>query len=348
MMHYNTKVWKINSIQTEGSSDDLDEAAQLLKAHETVAFPTETVYGLGADATCEQAVDKIFQAKGRPADNPLIVHVASKQKIEDLVTVIPPVAEKLIEQCMPGPLTIVLESNGSCAANVTAGLSTVAIRMPDHPVANALLKACDLPLAAPSANRSGRPSPTEAEHVYQDLNGRVSGIVDGGPTGVGVESTVVDCTSEVPIILRPGGLTKEEIESVVGEVMVDPALASDRDKPKSPGMKYKHYEPEAPLWLVNGSDDFFIQQLRELEQQGKRVGVIASTQFINKIEDANALSVGSRKDLKEVAVNLYKALRHFKKADVDVILCEAFPNEGVGEAIMNRLQKAASSQLDEF
>ncbi|MBM7551776.1 L-threonylcarbamoyladenylate synthase [Thalassobacillus pellis] len=347
-MDIETKIWKINPSAVADYSRQIDEAVRLLEKGEVVAFPTETVYGLSADATCEQAVDKIFRAKGRPADNPLIVHVAEYEQIGMLVTSIPGMARKLIDRFMPGPLTLVLKSNGTAAKNVTAGLDTVAVRMPDHPVAIEVLKASSVPLAAPSANRSGRPSPTDADHVYQDLHGRIGGIIDGGPTGVGLESTVVDCTGEIPVILRPGGITREQIEQVTGEVMVDPALADQKDQPKSPGMKYTHYAPESPLWLIDGDDSFFLDQLENLEQEGSRVGVIASSELATQLLDKRVISCGSRDDLKEIAVHLYKALREFKKSDVDVILCESFPEHGVGEAIMNRLEKAAVKKINQF
>lgn len=190
----------------------INGAAALLKSGSAVAFPTETVYGLGADATNEAAVSKIFQAKGRPEDNPLIAHVATKSQLTRLVDSYPPFVDKLIDEFVPGPLTFVLPSNGTCVKNVTAGLSTIAVRIPDHPVAQELLKVSDIPIAAPSANISGKPSPTTGNHVWADLHGKIAGILDGGPTGVGVESTVIDCTDEIPIILRPGGITKEQLE----------------------------------------------------------------------------------------------------------------------------------------
>ncbi|KHE69210.1 L-threonylcarbamoyladenylate synthase, partial [Halobacillus sp. BBL2006] len=245
-----TKFWKPSQPLENNSS--IEEAAQLLRNQHVVAFPTETVYGLGADATNEEAVQRIFEAKGRPSDNPLIVHVADIEQVEELAQNIPERAYQLMEAFWPGPLTLVLESNGVAAKNVTAGLSTIGIRMPDHPLALALLRNAGKPLAAPSANRSGRPSPTEAEHVWQDLNGRVSGILDGGATGVGVESTVLDCTSQPPVILRPGGVTKEDLEKILSKVDIDNALKDEQRQPKSPGMKYTHYAPEAPLWLVEG------------------------------------------------------------------------------------------------
>jgi len=339
---FETKYWNMRDHVDHAS---LQQAAELLQQEEVVAFPTETVYGLGADATSEKAVQKIFEAKGRPADNPLIVHLAKKDQIHEVAQHIPEQAQALIDRFLPGPLTLIFESNGRCAQNVTAGLSTVAVRIPDHPVASSILEASGLPLAAPSANLSGKPSPTRAEHVYKDLNGRVAGIVDGGPTGIGVESTVLDCTSERPVILRPGGITKQDLEEVVGEVSVDPAITDQGSKPKSPGMKYTHYAPESPLWLIEGDIEFFQNQIDQLTQSGKRVGVIVSNEHASELDDAVVHTCGSYENLREVAVQLYHALRSFDDVDVDVILCESFPEDGVGQAVMNRLKKAATQKI---
>ncbi|WP_255688456.1 L-threonylcarbamoyladenylate synthase [Pontibacillus sp. HN14] len=340
-----TKFWTIDPQHINDYDQQIHEAAECLKENQAVAFPTETVYGLGANALNDEAVQHIFAAKGRPADNPLIVHVADKMHIEDVVTHIPDIAHKLIDAFMPGPLTLILESNGACASNVTAGLSSVGVRIPDHPVARALLQACRLPLAAPSANRSGRPSPTSADHVYKDLNGRVAGIVDGGQTGVGVESTVVDCTGDRPVILRPGGITKEDLESVVGPTDFDAALLNQKEKPKSPGMKYTHYAPEAPLWLVEGDLEFLQSQIDQLRENDKRVGVIISEEHVDQIEADEVQVCGSREQLSEVAVHLYSALRAFSTDTIDVILCESFPEYGMGYAVMNRLKKASTSVI---
>lgn len=333
-----TKRW---NVQTNKMA--ISEAAALLKDGQTVAFPTETVYGLGADATSETAVSRIFEAKGRPEDNPLIAHVATKEQLSSLVSSLSPIAEKLIDAFTPGPVTFVLPSNGTCAENVTAGLSTIGVRIPDHPVANKLLKECGIPIAAPSANVSGKPSPTTADHVWADLNGKIAGLVDGGPTGVGVESTVIDCTQEIPIILRPGGITKEQLEQVVGKVMLDPALANTSEKPKAPGMKYRHYAPEVPMWLVEGSPEKMQEVINDERAQQKRVGVMASTPTSRKLEADRIISLGF--DIEEIAANLYDALREFKDGDIDLILCETFPKTNIGEAVMNRLQKASTAYL---
>ncbi|MGP4106169.1 L-threonylcarbamoyladenylate synthase [Virgibacillus sp. L01] len=335
-----TKRW---NVQTNKMT--ISEAAALLKDGQTVAFPTETVYGLGADATNETAVSGIFEAKGRPEDNPLIAHVATKKQLTSLVSSLSPIAEKLIDAFTPGPITFVLPSNGTCAENVTAGLSTIGVRLPDHPVANKLLKECGIPIAAPSANVSGKPSPTTADHVWTDLNGKIAGLVDGGPTGVGVESTVIDCTQEIPIILRPGGITKEQLEQVVGKVMLDPALANVSEKPKAPGMKYRHYAPEVPMWLVEGSSEKMQEVINDQRVQQNRVGVMASTLTSHKLEADRIISLGV--DIAEIAANLYDALREFKDGEIDLILCETFPETSIGEAVMNRLKKASTDYLKE-
>lgn len=343
-MTIGTKRWKLTK---NGQINEamLLEAAELLKAAETVAFPTETVYGLGADATNEAAVRKIFQAKGRPQDNPLIAHVASKKQLLELVRDVPDYVDKLIDTFSPGPITYILPSNGTCAENVTAGLSSVGVRIPSHPIALALLKTCNIPIAAPSANLSGKPSPTKADHVWEDLSGKIAGVVDGGQTGVGVESTIIDCTQEIPVILRPGGITREEIEEVVGKIVIDPAIENSQEKPKAPGMKYTHYAPEVPMWLIAGGNKKLQAVIDELVGEGKRVGVLASRDTLDAISAGEKLSLGE--SLQEVAANLYDSLRMFKHGDVDIILCETYPEIGIGQAIMNRLRKAASRYIQD-
>lgn len=338
-----TKYWKI---QNEKNNDEqiMLEVSTLLKQGSTVAFPTETVYGLGADATNEEAVAKIFEAKGRPQDNPLIAHVATKAQLMELITRMPDYVPALIEAFTPGPITFVLPSNGRCAANVTAGLATIAIRIPDHPVAQQLLRACNIPIAAPSANLSGKPSPTKATHVAEDLTGKIAGIVDGGSTGVGMESTVIKCTEDTgPVILRPGGITKEQLEQVVGHVGVDPALMDEQAKPESPGMKYQHYAPEVPLYLVTGEATFIQGVINEERLKSKRVGVIASTQTGEVMQADKVVLIGH--EINEIAARLYDALRMFKKEEVDLIICESFSEVGIGEAVMNRLRKAARIEI---
>ncbi len=328
-----TKRWNV----TEDDAG-IAEAASFIQQGLTVAFPTETVYGLGADATNEQAVAKIFQAKRRPVDNPLIVHVATVNQLQRLVSHLPAYVEQLIDQLTPGPLTFVLPSNGTCAPNVTAGLPTVAVRIPSHPVAQQLMRSANLPIAAPSANISGKPSPTTADHVWEDLAGHIGGLLDGGKTGFGLESTVLDCTKETPVILRPGSITREQIEAVIGPIHVYTEPKATEQVP-SPGMKYKHYSPAVPLILVRGEKDRLQEIINEEQARGKRVGLLASTSTIQQVDADQRVDLGA--DLDTIATRLYQALRSFDKTEVEVIICEAFPEQGLGLAIMNRLRKAA-------
>ncbi|TYR80182.1 threonylcarbamoyl-AMP synthase [Priestia megaterium] len=341
-----TRLWTVDKNNVDNiCCPQLEEAAKLLQQHEVVAFPTETVYGLGADATSDEAVDKIFKAKGRPSDNPLIVHIGDVKQVDSIASHIPIKAAKVIDAFWPGPLTVILPKKDYVSVKVTAGLDTVAVRMPSHPVALALLKKVSLPIAAPSANLSGKPSPTHGQHVMKDLEGRISGIVDGGATGVGVESTVLDCTEDIPVILRPGGVTKSQLEAVIGEVKIDQALLDNNQAPKSPGMKYTHYAPDAPLIIVQGTEDFLQQQILKYQNEGKKVGVLTTVE--NKgVYQADAVIVcGERSSLETVASELYSTLRSFNEYEVDVILSESFPEDGVGQAIMNRLVKAAGHQF---
>lgn len=317
----------------------VEQLAKQIQAGEVVAFPTETVYGLGADASNPEAVAKIFEAKGRPSDNPLIVHVADKDQIKHYVKEIPKYANLLIEAFMPGPLTIILPSNGKIANNVTAGLDSVGIRIPDHPAAQELIRTANLPIAAPSANLSGKPSPTSAIHVFQDLNGKIAAILDGGTTGVGLESTVVDCTGEVPRIMRPGGITKDDIELVLGYPIEQSMI--ENDKPKSPGMKYNHYQPDVPLILIDGNAEFFQSKIDQYQAEGKAVGLLVSEELASHLSADQIQVCGTITNLSKIAGQLYQTLRTFKKTEVDLILAEVFPEEGIGQAIMNRLKKAA-------
>lgn len=342
-----TKVWKVDKfVDNLESNPQVVDAANLLRENEVVAFPTETVYGLGGNAESDAAVAKIFAAKGRPGDNPLIIHIAEKEQITRFVREIPTKAEQLMAAFWPGPLTIIFKNiEGILSEKATAGLDTVGVRMPDHPVARALLKKCQLPIAAPSANSSGKPSPTNAEHVMDDLQGKIAGVLDGGATGVGVESTVVDCTEPIPVILRPGGVTREQLEAVIGEVSVDPALTDSESRPKAPGMKYRHYAPNAPLNLVAGSRSFLQQLVDEKSKEGMRVGVLTTEENVHEYQADIVFACGKRAELETVATALYDTLRAFNKQKVDVIYSEMFPNSGVGYAIMNRLQKAAGGKI---
>jgi L-threonylcarbamoyladenylate synthase len=339
-----TKLWIVD--KSVDNFLEIDEAAQLLVENEVVAFPTETVYGLGGNADSDEAVMKIFAAKGRPSDNPLIIHVADKQQIERFVEDIPDNASLLMNAFWPGPLTIILKKRaGVLSEKATAGLSTIAVRMPDHPVALAVIKKCGLPIAAPSANTSGKPSPTSAKHVVDDLSGKIAGILDGGPTGVGLESTVIDCTEIIPVILRPGGITMEQLVSVVGDVIVDPSLANEELKPKSPGMKYRHYAPDAPLHIVDGSRDYIQDLVFHSQQEGLRVGVLTTEEHKPDYQAEVVLACGKREQLETVASSLYETLRAFNEEKIDIIYSEIFPDVGVGQAIMNRLLKAAGNKI---
>lgn len=330
----------------------INEAGLILRGGGLVAFPTETVYGLGADATNGVAVARIFKAKGRPPDNPIIVHIASRSQLRSLAASIPSEAEILMDAFWPGPLTLILPAGKGVPDVVTAGLPTIAVRMPDHPVALALINAAGVPVAAPSANLSGRPSPTLAEHVLKDLDGRIEAILDGGPAGIGVESTVLDLTSRVPVILRPGGITPEELRVCLKEVEVDPAVMSglyDGDSPRSPGMKYIHYAPRAPLLLVTGSPAAVARKIRELACEekncGRRVGILTYSDSGDFSAVGEVVTAGRRDRPGTVAAELYSALRRFNEMGVDIIIAEGLEEKGVGLAVMNRLKKAAGGRI---
>lgn len=318
-------------------------AARFILEGKLVAFPTETVYGLGADALNEKAVKRIFKAKGRPADNPLIVHIADFKDLNKLAREIPEEAKLLAERFWPGPLTIVLPKKDEVPKVTTGGLDTVAVRMPSHPIALALIRA-STPIAAPSANVSGRPSPTLAEHVIDDFYGKIECVIDGGETKIGVESTVIDLSDEKPTLLRPGGLPLEEIEMVIGEVEIHPAVRGKLvDVARSPGMKYKHYSPEAQIIVVEGPRERVREKIKELvkeyQGQGLRVGVMATEPY----ECDEFFHFGGTEE--EFARNLFKALRELDKRGVDIIIAEGIEERGLGFAVMNRLRKAAGYRI---
>jgi len=319
----------------------IQEAATLLQNGEVVAFPTETVYGLGADATSDAAIGKIYAAKGRPGDNPLIVHIGDAAQLDQVVSEISEKAKKLMDAFWPGALTIILPRQDGVSDAVTAGLETVGVRMPSHPAALELLRAVKLPIAAPSANVSGRPSPTTAKHVADDLDGKIAGILDGGMVEIGVESTVIDCTADPPVIFRPGGVTREEIEAVIGPVVI--ALpAKDADfAPKSPGMKYTHYAPDAPMAIVQGNGLFFQRVIDDAQRAGKRVGILVTEEHKTMYTADVILTCGNGQEPLSIAKNLYAVLREFNERNVDIIYSESFADTGLGEAIMNRLRKAS-------
>jgi L-threonylcarbamoyladenylate synthase len=348
MRSFQTERWPVD--KTEQSLTDhphVIQASLWIKNNEVVALPTETVYGLAGNARSDKAIARIFEAKGRPSDNPLIVHISNRKQLKGLVSRIPPTAEKLMDAFWPGPLTIVLPKGKEVSEKVTAGLSTVAVRMPDHPVALAVIEASGVPLAAPSANLSGKPSPTTACHVFEDLKNRIPGIVDGGSTGVGVESTVVECSEGTVTILRPGGITLEELEKVAGEgrVKVDPGIENKELAPKSPGMKYTHYAPDAPFVLVAGSPEFLQKLVDKERAAGRKIGILTTEERMVFYQADSVIPAGRREDPETVAQHLYEALRAFNEAGVDQIFGEVFPKIGVGAAIMNRLEKSAGGHI---
>lgn len=325
----------------------LSEAAEIIRSGELVAFPTETVYGLGADAKNQEASKKIYAAKGRPSDNPLIVHIADICQLEEVASEIDDNAKKLAEQFWPGPLTLVLPKNKDIPYATTGGLDTVAVRFPSHPIAKALIKQSGRLIAAPSANASGRPSPTMASHVYEDLNGRIPLIIDGGQVGIGIESTIVDCTSDIPVILRPGFITSDMVKSVCGQCEMDPGIVSSDAKPKAPGMKYRHYAPSAPLTIIEGDRDNVVSYINfNLSKYPReKVGIITTDESKDFYLGGQIISVGSKSDEASVAHNLYSALRQMDQLNVEVIFSESFTSSGLGEAVMNRLLKAAGHQV---
>lgn len=321
-------------------SESYVQAVDLLKSEEVVAFPTETVYGLGGIATSDTAVLKIYEAKGRPSDNPLIVHIGTVEEIDRYVIDVSEKAKKCMAAFWPGPLTIICKVKpGVLSEKVTAGLDTVGLRMPNHPVALELLRQLGEPVAAPSANRSGKPSPTEAHHVEEDLRGRIPMILDGGATGIGVESTVIDLTLDTPTILRPGGVTKEMLEEVIGTVLEPTQYEQEAGAPKAPGMKYTHYAPTAPVYLIEKNAEEISQAITEIHAKNKKVALLAPDTFENPAVDY-FFSFG--KDTQEdMALNLYNALRACDATDADIVLATVTTVGGVGSAIMNRLEKSA-------
>lgn len=332
----------------------LNKGAQIIAQGGLVAFPTETVYGLGGDAFDETAAGKIYAAKGRPSDNPLIVHISKIEDLKELSDEVPDTAYILAEKFWPGPLTMIIGKNSRVPASVTGGLDTVAIRMPSHPVAAKLIEKSGTFIAAPSANISGRPSPTKAEHVIEDLSGRVDMIIDAGLIEIGLESTIVDLTEEVPTILRPGYITAEMLSKAIGEVRLDKALMTGvgKDvKPKAPGMKYRHYAPKAELTIVSGETGKVVDTMKKLaqkaEEEGKKVGIMTVSEHAKYFSQKETLVLGNGRDENEIARNLFDALRQFDSLGVDVIYSEAFDENGLGKAIMNRLLKAAGHRIIE-
>lgn len=330
------------------TEEALQLASALLKDGQLVAFPTETVYGLGANAFNKDAVLSIFAAKDRPADNPLIVHIHDRAQLEDICEVTP-LAEKLMDAFWPGPLTILMPRKATIPQEVTAGLPTVAVRMPSHPTALAMLKACGLPIAAPSANRSGKPSPTTAQRVFDDMNGRIPLILDSGESDVGVESTVLDICRGTPCILRPGGVTKAMLEEVLGEVTVADSVLrplQKGEKALSPGMMYKHYAPDGQVSLVEGEEENVLAALKQLyahaSANGHKACVMCFTEHMDALAACSPHDMGSIHQPEEVAHRLFETLRRLDDEGMQAIFSEVVPPEGVGLAIMNRLGRAAA------
>lgn len=343
-----TKVFKVDRDNPDIHA--LTEAAEIIKSGGLVAFPTETVYGLGANGFDREAVKSIYRAKGRPSDNPLILHIADKEALYEITAEVTANAKALIGKYWPGPLTVVLPRRPVVPDVVTGGLDTVAVRLPDSAVTRELIRLSGVPVAGPSANTSGRPSPTTAQAVLDDLDGRIDAVIDAGACDVGVESTVVDCTTVIPTLLRPGGITLEMLEETLGVVEVDPALGHKDIVPRSPGMKYRHYAPKAPVTLVEGDYDGMVRLIvgkitGEL-QMGHKVGAIVSAQTAPHLPEGTVTAVyGSRNNVAEIAANLYEALRYFDEQAVDVIVAEGISEEGLGLAVMNRLRKASGYKI---
>ena len=348
-----TKVIKIDPQNMRDG--DFEEAVKLLREDKLVAFPTETVYGLGGNALNPEASSKIYAAKGRPSDNPLIVHIADPKELNVLCESVPETAWKLAEEFWPGPLTMIMNKSAIVPKSTTGGLDTVAVRLPSHPVAKRLIELCGLYIAAPSANASGRPSTTRAEHVIEDLDGRIDMIIDGGPVDIGLESTIVDLTGEVPLILRPGFITIEKLRAVIPDIEYDKAVISHEKNEnivaKAPGMKYRHYAPKGDLTICQGDPGKVIETINALaaarEAEGKRTAVLATSENLDRYKCHIVKSVGSRNDEEGIAAVLFDILREFDELKVDYIYSESFDESNLGQAIMNRLLKAAGYNLKE-
>ena len=346
-----TKVIRMNPQELD--MEGIREAGEILRQGGLVAFPTETVYGLGGNGLDPQASAKIYRAKGRPSDNPLIIHIADMEDLEKIVKEVPESAKKLASVYWPGPLTMIFQKSDIVPYETTGGMDTVAVRMPDHPLAQALIRAGGGYVAAPSANTSGRPSPTMASHVEEDLDGKIDMILDGGPVGIGLESTIVDFTEEIPTILRPGYINQEMVRRVIGQVQMDRGLiqADSKVKPKAPGMKYRHYAPKGNLTIVEGPQEKVTvcinEKLSEGHKQGLKTGVIATDETIEQYQADVKRSLGSRKNEEAIAHHLFEVLRQMDDEEVQLIFTESFAETGLGQATMNRLLKAAGHQVIE-
>lgn len=331
--------------------DSLRQGGEILRKGGLVAFPTETVYGLGGNALDPEASMKIYAAKGRPSDNPLIVHIADMKDLAPIVTVIPMKAKILAEKFWPGPLTMIFPKSDKVPPETTGGLNSVAVRFPSDRIAQELIRAAGGYVAAPSANTSGRPSPTTAEHVIEDLNGVIDMIIDGGQVGIGLESTIVDFTEEPPVILRPGYISQEMLQETLGEVRMDKGIitADSEVRPKAPGMKYRHYAPKADLFIVEGEETAVVDTISRLaldaQKAGTTAGIIATDETKEKYPAGIVKSIGSRNEEETIAHHLYEVLREFDQCEVRAIYSEAFYTPRMGQAIMNRLLKAAGHKV---
>lgn len=346
---FRTKILKLDEKRPD--ENIISNASKLIRSGEIVAFPTETVYGLGGNALDPSSVTRIFEIKGRPPDNPLIVHIADMSMLEALVTQIPPMAHRIIEEFWPGPITLVLKKSKIVPEITTGGLNTVAVRMPRNKIARALIKNSGIPIAAPSANISGRPSPTTAIHVRDDLDGKIKLILDGGSTKIGIESTVIDMTRRIPVILRPGGISKESIEKVIGKVCFHDSLLGNYGRKmmihRSPGMKYQHYSPNAKVMLVEGPKNRvktkIIQLTEKLEAEGKKVTIMTANKSL-RVNPKKIQYMGST--LETISRNLFANLRQADRDKIDVIIVQGIHYRKTGFAIMNRLRKAASTKIN--
>lgn len=333
---------------------ELEEAGRIIRAGGLVAFPTETVYGLGGDGLRADAAQKIYAAKGRPSDNPLIVHIAKMEQLVGIAQGVPEAAKRLADAFWPGPLTMIFQKTECIPPETTGGLDTVAVRMPGHRGALEFLRTAGVPVAAPSANTSGRPSPTSAEHVREDLDGLIDMVIDGGEVGIGLESTIVDLTESVPVILRPGAVTRQMMWEVIGEVVMDPALmsASAGERPRAPGMKYRHYAPRAELIVFRGDEEAVVDRIkREIDTfcrggrySSEQVGVLAAEETAGRYPKGQVLATGSRSE-GTVGRSIYSTLRKFDELHVRIIFSESFYGMEQEEAIMNRLLKAAGGRV---
>lgn len=325
----------------------IKKAADLIKEGALVAFPTETVYGLGADGLNNEACKKIFKAKGRPADNPLILHISHISMLDNLVEEISESHRKLFD-LWPGPMTLIFKKSKLIPEAVTAGGDTVAIRFPSDEIARALISEANTPIAAPSANISGRPSPTKADDVYQDMDGIIPLIIDGGESNIGIESTVIDLSGEKPTILRPGYYTYEFLKEILPDMRLDDSLVDSTKIPKSPGQKYKHYAPKAKLRVFIGEyvPDYLLDLAEEYKSQGKKVGILAFEEDKDKFVSYPYISLGSRRDLSTMSHVLFSSLRQMDRLEVDIILAEGVRENHLGKSIMNRMKKAAANDVN--